>query len=484
MKDKMKSAYIATAVISVFNTMAFPNFGAAREIAMSAHDAGMGGALTALADDVNSLHYNPASMADIVQNSITSNYGYLNDGIRPGKGVADWSIDFGVPISPRIGGMAVSWRDVSEQGLYREQMIALGYGRHIIGRWSVGAAFRYLNRRLDESAKKSVQIGEIPSTLGLDAGLMCRLGTRWNIGVMANGLNGPDQAVSYLNKETIRSSISFRHHSISLAAQVNAVKSSDLSGRDMTAALAGEKWFISRRFVKADTALRGAFTFGPGMTKQIHAGASFRMQVLQIDYGLSCPVAQDRFEGVQSSHRITLSFLFGQTAPNRKSKAGLWNLRRAIQRTRQEIELRQNQAEAGLAQAQSLKSAFPAWQKEEDVLRNIYAMRLEEYWSKKDSGASLEERAENLTVLIDLFKPRGISVRKAEKELKATLNSLAKAQKKWASKQKIYVQKVADGADPLLRLEILTNLARRFAPYGPAMDFVKGELDDLEDLHD
>lgn len=482
MKNNKKSEF-AIAVF-LFCGILSPNLEAAGEQGISAYDAGMGGSLTALADDLNSLHHNPAGLADMVQNCFVSNYGFLNDGVRPGNDVTDWSAGFGVPISRRIGGMGVSWRDISERGLYREQMITLGYGKHIIGRWSVGIEARYLNRRLDEAAKDTALFGEVDSTVGIDAGAMCRLGTRWNIGVMANGLNEPDQAVSYQNKKMIRSGISFRHRSFSLAGQVNAARSSDLSGRDMIATLAGEKWWLSRQFVKADAALRGAFTFGPGRSKEINAGASFRMQVLQFDYGFSCPVSQDRFEAAQGSHRLTLSFWFGQSAPNEKSKAGILNLRRVIQRTRQEIELRQNQAEAGFARAQNMKSDLPVWQKEEDVLRNIYALRLEEYWSKKDSGASLQGRVEILTVLIDLFKPRGIFVKTAEKELAGTLVGLAKVEKKWASAQKRYVEKVSAGADPLARLGILTKLARRFASHGAAMDFVKGELDDLEGSHD
>src|SRR3989338_185371 len=206
---------------------------AAGETGVGARDSGLGGSLTALADDADSLYYNPAGLIHLIQNQVSTTYGFINNGVKKGGKADDWSVSCGVPVGRRIGAVGVTWRDVSEPGLYREQMAALGFGRPIIGRWALGIGARYLNRKSFAAAGDPAGLGDVSRTVGVDAGVLGRLGAHWSIGVMANGLNEPERAFSYRNKGAIRSGIGLRLPSFSIAGQFNVESSSEGSGKDL-----------------------------------------------------------------------------------------------------------------------------------------------------------------------------------------------------------------------------------------------------------
>ena len=453
---------------------------AAGEMGVSARESGLGGAMTALADDADSINHNPAGLVHLIQDQVSTTHGFLNDGLRKGDKSEDWSLSCGIPLSRRFGAAGLSWRDVSEYGLYREQMAALGYGRNIMGRWALGIAARYLNRRTDEGAKENSDLNDIPGMIGVDAGVLGRLGSNWSIGAMANGLNEPDRAITYQNKGVIRSGIAYRQPSCSIAGQFNWARSIQGSGDDLFVTAAAEKWWLSGHFIKADVGLRGAFSFGPEKSKRLSAGVSYRTGILQFDYGFFLPVVQDQFGASQVSHRLTLTFRFGQSAPDKKSIIAKQNLRRLVERTRQEIDFYQNQTEAGLEQARNLGLLLINQQNEPDRLDEVYESYMNQYWAAKDQGVTIKVRLEMLTTLVGFFRPLGIFIRKAEKELDDTERIWSKAQIKWSEERSLYSREAARGVDPLVRLKNLSKLTKQFAPLGIDMDFVRGEMDDLK----
>ncbi len=465
----------------------------AAETDVSARSSGLGGALTALADDADALYYNPAGLVHLVQYETSASYGFMNNELRNGGKAEDWAVNCAIPLPPRIGAMGLSWRDFSEHGSHREQMAALGYGKTIIGRWAAGFAGRYFNRRLDDAQMPALGNGDVASSFGVDIGVLGRMGEHWSVGLMANGLNNPERAVHYQNSDAIRYGLGYKGASFSITSQFNVVRSSEGSGKDLNACLGAEKWWLGGDFLKSDFGLRGGFTMGPDNSKKLSSGVSYRTRFLQLDYGFVFPVYKDQFRLGQASHRLTLTCRFGQTAPNKKSVAGRQTLNRLVEKTKQEIEFYQYQTEMGLSQAQSLESSLvlPAkalaidvagQRNEKRIAKKMLREQMTQYWSKKDQGATLPERVITLTALVSAFKPYGISTRRAEKELAATLKKMSAMEKKWAEERSRYVKSASEGADPMVRAQTLFKSVKKYAPYGLSMDLVKEELDSMGNL--
>ncbi len=443
------------------------------EPGFSARDSALGGAMTAMADDAASMNYNPAGLVHLIQNEASSTYGFLNSGVRGADNASDWALNAGVPINRRFGAVGLTWRDTTERGQHREQMASLGYGKYILGRFAVGLGTRYLNRRPDVS-----------STLGLDLGVLAQFGESWSVGVSANGVNEPDPSAHFNNKGTVRYGAAFRKPKISLSSQFNVVRSSDGSGRDLFMTLACEKWWLSREYLKSDIALRGAWSLSTDDSSLLSAGMGFRTHFLQFDYAFMLPVLSDAFSSARGSHRLTLTYGFGQSAPNKKSAVGKSNLKRLIAVTRQEIDFYKNLNESGLAQVKYLKASLAEQTKEPRRAKELYRLNMTRYWAQKDQGAPLPERVELLKTVIGAFKPLGITVKGAEKELLASEKSWERGEQKWAADRGEYSKGVAGLEDPMERIKKIIRLEKKYAPSGHSMDFVEGELFELEKFNE
>src|SRR4051812_42252496 len=124
---------------------------ALQESGVGGRDAGLGGAMTALGDDAYSLYYNPAGLPFLNKSNLSASYGFLNSGPKGLSNASDWSVSAAVPFGKRIGAFGLSWRQVYEEGLYREQAAALGAGHQMLERCSVGVVLRYLRHEYDAS---------------------------------------------------------------------------------------------------------------------------------------------------------------------------------------------------------------------------------------------------------------------------------------------------------------------------------------------
>src|SRR5262245_36949719 len=111
--DRSKSLQIVALTVILLGISNSPIF-AVQEMEIGARDAGLGGAMTALADDTSALQYNPAGLVNLTQGELSSSYGIANTAVLGGNRTGDWAVNSGMPLGRKFGALGVSWRDVSE----------------------------------------------------------------------------------------------------------------------------------------------------------------------------------------------------------------------------------------------------------------------------------------------------------------------------------------------------------------------------------
>jgi len=148
--------------------------GAFARIGVGARPLGMGGAFVAVADDANSVYWNPAGLTSLKGMEFTSMYSQQ-------LGIIDYNfLAFASPFE-NIGNFGISWIGLSADtiyssgvGTYSENTIAISYGREVIPNLSVGVNLKFL----------SVSATKTSSGFGLDIGAQYRAMDKLEVGLM------------------------------------------------------------------------------------------------------------------------------------------------------------------------------------------------------------------------------------------------------------------------------------------------------------
>ena len=168
---------------------------------------GMGQAFTAVADDASAPMYNIAGTGFFDRAEIAGMSSRLFAG-EEGINMATNFLGAVVPLSrDRLyGTLSAGWGNFQDLGLRAENIVYLGYSRHLndvfssdLFEISVGANFKYLQQKVDESEASS-------STLhGMGTGYISQDAFAFDIGILVNFANGVSAGYSgkYLNSPDI-----------------------------------------------------------------------------------------------------------------------------------------------------------------------------------------------------------------------------------------------------------------------------------------
>lgn len=155
---------------------------------------GMGGAFTAVSEDVNAPAYNIAGIGEMEKAEVT----FMSAKVFSGLDGFDMSADylaFVYPVSKEIGSLSLSWSYFGDTGLRREDSVSMGYARELddlIGEneWvsiMAGLNFRYLSQEVlyrGSLLKKAA--------FAFDIGILARLKYGISIGYSGRYFNRPD----------------------------------------------------------------------------------------------------------------------------------------------------------------------------------------------------------------------------------------------------------------------------------------------------
>lgn len=309
MKTVMGQRIIVLAVCSLLIAHD-SSLAAFKEPSYGARPEGMGGAFTAISDDVNAVLYNPAGATQAGSRQVAFTY------TKPFAGLDDVDLNANffsavLPVSD-VATFGFGWASLGAP-VYRQNSVAL-MGATSVNRWfptlgpalSVGANLRFLHHRFDTDARtvgdSVFSGGRSESAIAVDLGVLGKpdpdILPGLTLGLRAASLNEPDIGLEDVDKvpRDLVGGAAYNIGSLTLAF--------DLSLRDdKTDWRAGAEYWMRdetlgvRAGAHTSAITAGFTTLLPG----------WRRMGLFLDYAFSLPLYVDDTAG---SHRAALGVLF------------------------------------------------------------------------------------------------------------------------------------------------------------------------------
>ena len=292
----------------------------------------MGGTYVAAGDDVQSLMYNPAGLAQLHTKEITSEYSRLYTGLTDGSNLGQYFMGYGQPI--KYGGtLAFGWKQLDLDELYTERTLSLGYGEWITPKIAAGIAVKQLyhsfgapNMIVDDNGNVQngtpsffARNGNSSTAYSTDLGILYRWTGRDTIGFSIQDVNEPNIALNPDDHEivsrTLRAGLSHRgFRGLTWAGSLTS-KESLSNQQDYIWTGAVEKWWDMKDM--GSFAGRGSLATGSRSFQQMAMGGSYRYDKYQIDYAFVFNLTGVSLGNTAGTHRFSFSYRFGETAPEK-----------------------------------------------------------------------------------------------------------------------------------------------------------------------
>jgi hypothetical protein len=171
------------------------SFGAYRNMQLNTRARGMGGAYTAVSDDVGALTYNLAGLGLIEWFETNLLYSQLYTGLD-GVDIGLYYLGMAYPLKNGYGTIGFDWSKYTTKDLYSEDVAQLAYGYTVNPQLSLGVGLSYLSHsyELDQYTKDDpvFKDGRSKSALGVNLGALYILSDMFSLGVSARNVNRPD----------------------------------------------------------------------------------------------------------------------------------------------------------------------------------------------------------------------------------------------------------------------------------------------------
>ena len=302
------------------------------DVGVGARVTGLGGAFTAIADDVYSVYYNPAGLGTLDRPMLGTTYSRLHMGLSDDSSLQNSFLGYAAPIKHgRQGGWGAAFNYFSLDSLYSETSFYGSYGRRLFAEqlpngFYAGTTLKVLRRSLDSTDVANNAVSNTGARLGspdpvlqnasktnidLDLGFLYRIQPRLSAGLMVQHLMEPNIAFSSNDTDklgrNIKLGLAWQTAWTSIAGEMDFLKAPDGS-TDKVGTLAFEKWLPT--LVHGSFGVRTSVGLGSREYRQLTAGLSYRIHRLQFDYGFTLPIGtvQDTF----GTHRMGMTMRFGR----------------------------------------------------------------------------------------------------------------------------------------------------------------------------
>lgn len=302
------------------------------DVGVGARVTGLGGAFTAIADDVYAVYYNPAGLGTLDRPMLGTTYSRLHMGLTDDSNLQNSFMAYARPISHgRQGAWGAAWNYFNLDSLYSETSLYGSYGRRLFAEqlpngFYAGASLKMLRRSVGNTDVADNAVSNTGARLGtpdpvlvnasktnmdLDLGFLYRIQPRLSAGLMIQHLMEPNIAFSAADTDklgrNIKLGLAWQTAWTSIAGDLDFLKAPNGS-TDKVGTVAFEKWLPT--LVHGSFGIRTSVGVGSRDYRQITAGASYRVHRLQLDYGFTLPIGgiADTF----GTHRMGLSFRFGR----------------------------------------------------------------------------------------------------------------------------------------------------------------------------
>jgi hypothetical protein len=275
----------------------------------------MGNSFVAVANDVNTIAYNPAGVGIIEHKEISTMYGKLYWGLSDAADIADGFLGYAHPLKRWGVGVGYIWRFVSSY--YREESIILAIGKQIIlNPYSfplcVGMDIRAKQKvyRLDKWTENDPLLKEVNAKKGfaVDFGCLYRFDRRINIGISIKDLFSSDMGLEEECRVPTEVRLGASYKLFHLDETDTSSVSLDLSfqKKQTKMFLGTENWLVRNILC-----LRAGLGVGNYGYNAYSTGFGIRVpQNLQVDYAWVLPTgARAQTSG---SHRMSITIRFGK----------------------------------------------------------------------------------------------------------------------------------------------------------------------------
>ena len=305
-----------------------PVFAGFEDTGIGGRQMGMGGAFCALADDVNSIFYNPAGLDRIKWIELSMFTGKLYEGLTdessPGNGFLGLNVPLGIQ-----GNFGAGWLNFSLPGYYSENTYIVSYARKVEdplkkGFLSLGVNMKILSSNFETTAytEQAVNLdtgylkggadpvfenGYAVSALALDAGILYSplYNPEHNFALVLRNFNQPDMGL--LGEDRVARELKFGYAYTARQFNIAVDLSFERQGTFISAGF--EKFLAGGAY-----ALRGGVKTGSQGYRDFTFGAMYRYNdVFQFDYGFALPLAG--ITSAYGSHRLSVVMRFGDRVP-------------------------------------------------------------------------------------------------------------------------------------------------------------------------
>jgi len=324
-----------------------------------ARPIGLGNAFTALADDVQTIVYNPAGLANQKRCAFSADYGQLFVGLDDKSVLSTGFIGYVLPISRKkslderirdlrkitaaetsvdsstgaaqmrnknaqkkeditffrdLGTVGFGLSNLSLSGAVSENKFFFSYGRKIIPRLSGGISIKllYETYNLDDYTRRDpvFDYGGKTSLIkySADMGVLYNLSPKIFWGLAITDINRPNMALNPADKDILPMGVrnGFCYKEKVMNASFDVLYNTDQKYKIQAGA---ERWFKSRTY-----ALRMGGGFGSQDYKNVTYGMSVNWGNVQIDYAFLYPISGVR--DTYGNHRLSFVYRFGKAPLN------------------------------------------------------------------------------------------------------------------------------------------------------------------------
>ncbi len=295
---------------------------------------GMADAFTAVADDADSIVYNPAGLIQLQEGQITSQYGQLVKGLDDGSSLGTTYLGYAHPLVPGYRTLGFAYHNFKADNLFNERTLTLSYGQRLDlepyglrGISSFGANLKQLHRqyepdRFTENALNDAGVGSnqrdqlfnsgnAKDTYAIDLGGLVQFGAKYQYtaGLALINLNEPDVSLAGDGDKapmSMKAGLGYRPRWGTLTAEMRQTERL-VGQKDNDLALGAER-NIPFGSLGALIA-RGGYASGSRGYKALTMGLSYLYSRFRLDYAFNFPVGN--FADTTGSHRMGFSFKMG-----------------------------------------------------------------------------------------------------------------------------------------------------------------------------
>ncbi len=276
-----------------------------------ARDAAMGGAFTAVHDEVGAIAYNPAALGHAP--ALEAAASYLRDFHAPAGDLDRDSTRaaVAVPIRQDIlnGAFGFDVRYDRRSGVGKDRDIGVYYGTRGLletenGDLDFGGGLKTLQTRLESGNTTKTK----PA---LDFGALWRFGDKRSLGASLLNFGGAAfSAPGYRDRAPLALKIGAAEavHGSLLAVDGTVREGSSGLGRSVTFAAGFERWWPTAR--RGSFAARSGLSLGD-LSRTWHWGAGWKLGGGRFDYAMTVPLSGKK----QFGHALTVSIRFGRSDP-------------------------------------------------------------------------------------------------------------------------------------------------------------------------